>query len=162
MGKCLVCGGGIPQGSNNCPGCGVVVGAGDSNAETVASTRPSLDDEVGTGRPSREEIQAGFQQNQSNFQGQNSSFQQPMQHSAIPTHLVKAILTTLFCCLPLGIASIVFASQVNTKELQGDIAGAQEASNKADSFANWGIGLGVIGSVINAVLQVAAVGMSGY
>ncbi len=162
MGKCLVCGGSIPQGSNNCPGCGVVVGAGASNAETVASTRPSLDDAVGTGRPSRDEIQAGFQQSQSNYQNPNSGFQQPMQHSAIPTHLVKAILTTLFCCLPFGIASIVFASQVNTKELQGDIGGAHESSNKADSFANWGIGLGVIGTIINIVLQVAAVGVSGY
>ena len=32
-----------------------------------------------------------------------------------PNHLVWAILSTLFCCLPLGIASIVFAAQVNSK-----------------------------------------------
>jgi hypothetical protein len=28
----------------------------------------------------------------------------------IPNHLVWAILATLFCCLPLGIVSIVYAA----------------------------------------------------
>lgn len=45
-----------------------------------------------------------------------------------PNHLVWAILSTLFCCLPLGIASIVFAAQVNGKHAAGDVAGAQESS----------------------------------
>ena len=44
-----------------------------------------------------------------------------------------AILSTLFCCLPLGIASIVFAAQVNSKYAAGDIAGAQDSSEKAAS-----------------------------
>ena len=48
----------------------------------------------------------------------------------VPNHLVWAILSTLFCCLPLGIVSIVFAAQVNGKLAVGDMAGAQEASDK--------------------------------
>jgi len=168
MEKCLICGGTIPQGSNNCPGCGVVVSTGTSAAATVTSTRPSLD-EAATGRPSQDEIQAGFQQ-ASSFQRQDTGFQrqdtgfqqQTLTHSHIDTHLVKSILTTLFCCLPLGITSIVFASQVNSKELHGDIAGAQEASRKADAFANWGIGIGVITTALNILLQIAAAGLSGY
>ncbi|GAB3065582.1 CD225/dispanin family protein [Stenotrophomonas tumulicola] len=55
----------------------------------------------------------------------------------IPNHLVWSILTTLFCCLPLGIVSIVFAAQVNGKVAAGDIAGAREASDKAKKFAMW-------------------------
>ena len=39
-------------------------------------------------------------------------------------YLVWAILTTLFCCLPLGIVSIVFAAQVDGKLASGDYAGA--------------------------------------
>ncbi len=39
-----------------------------------------------------------------------------------PNYLVWAILCTIFCCLPLGIASIVFAAQVNGKYAGGDIA----------------------------------------
>ena len=55
----------------------------------------------------------------------------------IPNHLVWAILSTLFCCLPAGIVSIVYAAQVNGKLAAGDIAGAQESSEKAKKWAIW-------------------------
>ena len=58
-------------------------------------------------------------------------------------NLVWAILSTVFCCLPLGIASIVFAAQVDSKWNQGDYAGAQEASEKAKRFAMISAGVGV-------------------
>lgn len=54
-----------------------------------------------------------------------------------PNYLVWAILSTVLCCLPLGIASIVFAAQVNSKWAMGDIAGAQASSEKAKKFAIW-------------------------
>ena len=50
-------------------------------------------------------------------------------------YLVWAILTTIFCCLPLGVASIVFSSQVNSKWAIGDAQGALKASNNARNFA---------------------------
>jgi hypothetical protein len=53
----------------------------------------------------------------------------------IPNHLVWSILATLFCCLPLGIVSIVYASQVDGRRLAGDIAGARELSHKAKMWA---------------------------
>jgi predicted secreted protein len=52
-------------------------------------------------------------------------------------YLVWAILTTIFCCLPLGVVSIVFSTQVNSKWALGDVAGAQDASAKARKFAIW-------------------------
>ena len=54
-----------------------------------------------------------------------------------PNYLVWAILSTVLCCLPLGIASIVFSTQVNSKWAMGDTAGALEASRKAKQFAIW-------------------------
>jgi hypothetical protein len=54
-----------------------------------------------------------------------------------PNHLVWAILSTVLCCLPLGVASIVYSTQVNSKFAMGDLAGAQEASRKAKQFAIW-------------------------
>ncbi len=45
----------------------------------------------------------------------------------IPNYLVFAILTTVFCCLPAGVVSIVYAAQVNSKVAMGDIAGAMAA-----------------------------------
>ncbi|RKT07219.1 interferon-induced transmembrane protein [Streptomyces sp. 3211.6] len=47
------------------------------------------------------------------------------------SYLTPAILVTLFCFLPTGIAAIVFASQVQSKWTVGDFAGAAEASRKA-------------------------------
>lgn len=55
--------------------------------------------------------------------------------AAIPTYLVQSILVTLFCCLPFGIVSIVYATQVSSKLASGDIAGAQLASSNAKRWA---------------------------
>jgi uncharacterized membrane protein YvbJ len=60
------------------------------------------------------------------------------------SYLIWSILATLFCCLPLGIVSIVFASQVDSRYYMGDVAGATDASNKARTWA-------VISAVIGAV-----------
>ncbi|MDQ6935373.1 MAG: CD225/dispanin family protein [Actinomycetota bacterium] len=72
-----------------------------------------------------------------------------------PNHLVWAILSTLFCCLPLGIASIVFAAQVNGKWAAGDAAGAQDSSKKARQFALWGTIIGVVLVVLYGILLAA-------
>ncbi len=69
----------------------------------------------------------------------------------VPNYLVWAILVTLFCFLPTGIAAIVYASQVNTKLSAGDVAGAREASDKAKM---WTIISAVIG-VLLAVIVIA-------
>ena len=54
-----------------------------------------------------------------------------------PNYLVWAILSTVLCFLPLGVVSIVFSTQVNSKWALGDVAGAQIASEKAKKFAMW-------------------------
>ena len=73
-----------------------------------------------------------------------------------PNYLVWAILSTIFCCLPLGIASIVFAAQVNGKYAAGDVAGAQESSRKAKQFAIWSAVVGVVIGALYAIAVVAA------
>ncbi|MDR1853072.1 MAG: CD225/dispanin family protein [Propionibacteriaceae bacterium] len=50
-------------------------------------------------------------------------------------YLVWSIVVTLLCCLPLGVASIIFAAQVNSKWNTGDYAGAKDSSDKARLFA---------------------------
>ena len=57
----------------------------------------------------------------------------------VSNNLVWAILSTLFCCLPLGIVSIVFAAQVNTKLAAGDVAGARESADKAKKWAIYSV-----------------------
>ena len=74
----------------------------------------------------------------------------------VETHLAKAIIVTLLCCLPLGIVSIVHAASVNGKLQAGDLEGAKIASEKADSWANWAIGLGLAFGVIYFFIMIAA------
>ncbi len=63
----------------------------------------------------------------------------------VPNYLVQAILVTIFCCVPFGIVSIVYAAQVNGKVAAGDYAGAIATSNKAKTWAwvSLGVGLGI-------------------
>ncbi len=60
-----------------------------------------------------------------------------------PNYLIPAILVTLFCCLPGGVAGIIFATQVNSKYAAGDVAGAMEASKKAKTWTMIGAGVGI-------------------
>jgi hypothetical protein len=77
----------------------------------------------------------------------------------VPNYLVPAIIS-IFCCWPLAIPAIIFATQVNGKVAAGDIAGAQEASKKAKMFAFIAIGLGLVGILIYVIMLVLGVGLS--
>ena len=66
------------------------------------------------------------------------------QRPEIPSYLAQAILVTIFCCLPFGIVSIVYAAQVNGKVAAGDIAGARDASEKAKTWAWVALGFGLL------------------
>ncbi|NLA68668.1 MAG: CD225/dispanin family protein [Gammaproteobacteria bacterium] len=61
-----------------------------------------------------------------------------------PNHLVWAILATLLCCLPTGIAAIVFAAQVDGKYASGDYAGALRSSANAKTWSWVSLGLGLV------------------
>ena len=75
-------------------------------------------------------------------------------------YLIPAILATLFCCLPVGVVSIIFATQVNSKLASGDTAGAAEASRKAKMFMFIAVGAGLLVWVICIVLWVFVFGMA--
>ena len=62
--------------------------------------------------------------------------------------LVEAILVTLLCCLPFGVAGIIFASQVNTKVQAGDMAGAEKARAEAAKWTKIGFFCGIAVIVI--------------
>ena len=64
------------------------------------------------------------------------------------SNLVPAILVTLFCCLPFGIASIIFASQVDGKYAAGDYAGAEESAAKSKKWMWWALGVGLVGTLL--------------
>lgn len=95
-------------------------------------------------------------QPQPNYQ-QRPQYQQPYQpqQQNMPkpdNNMVWAILTTLFCCLPLGIVSIVNASKVNGLYNSGDYNGAVEAANSAKKYATYSAICGGVVFVIYFIL----------
>jgi interferon-induced transmembrane protein len=74
-------------------------------------------------------------------------------------NLVWAILVTVFCCLPLGIVSIVKATQVSGLWAQGQYAEAQKAADDAKKWAMWGAIIGAVGIVL-WLIYYFAVGMN--
>ena len=74
-------------------------------------------------------------------------------------YLVWAILSTILCCLPLGVASIVFSSQVSSKWAIGDYAGALDSSNKAKQFALWSAIAYVIVMVVVVIIYIIFFGV---
>ena len=71
----------------------------------------------------------------SSFPPPQTGYGGPGAGGQVPNYLVWAILTTIFCCLPAGIVSIVYAAQVNSKLAVGDYAGAQQSSKNARQWA---------------------------
>ena len=58
-----------------------------------------------------------------------------------PNYLALAIITTLICCQIFG---IIYATQVNTKYVSGDYAGAERASKNAKNWSLAAIALGLL------------------
>ena len=67
-------------------------------------------------------------------------FREPMP----PTYMVWAVIATVFCCLPLGVAAIFFAAQVSTKYYARDFDGARKSSERAEIW--------IIASIVTGVL----------
>ena len=65
-------------------------------------------------------------------------------------NLVWAIVSTVLCCWPLGIVSIIKSTKVNSLWTQGDFTGAQKS---ADDAKKWAI-YSAVGAVIFWVLYI--------
>ena len=70
------------------------------------------------------------------------------QGSKPDNNMLWAILSTLFCCLPLGIVAIINAAKVDGLYRSGDYSGAQEAAANAKKYAQYGLVIGIIWIVI--------------
>ena len=79
--------------------------------------------------------------------------------ATVPNNMVLAIIS-IFCCWPLAIPAIIFASQVNQKIAAGDVAGAEDASKKAKTFSYIAFGLGALWVVFVIIYVVFVVGIA--
>lgn len=99
------------------------------------------------GQPGNGYSQPGNGYNQPNYN-------QPGEQIKSTPYLIFSILTTICCCLPLGIVGIVYASKIDSLQRMGDYEGARDAAKKAKIF----IIVGVIGGLLASV-GIGAFGM---
>ena len=60
------------------------------------------------------------------------------------TWMAESILVTVFCCLPFGIAGIVFASKVSSLYAAGNYEAALQASKDAGKWTKIGFIVGLV------------------
>ena len=92
----------------------------------------------------------------------------PLQPSSTPSGpspknwLVESILVTLLCCFIPGIVAIVFATQVNTKWVNGDLEGARKASRDAGLWTKISFFLGIAFWFVIILLSFFGMGLGAY
>lgn len=108
------------------------------------------------------EPQMAYEQQPSyNTQPQQQQSSRPQPTGPKPkNYLVLAILSTILCCLPFGIVSIIFSAKVDNYWNAGNYIEAEQASRKAKG---WMLAA-VITSLVFIILYVVliAIGVSAY
>jgi len=64
------------------------------------------------------------------------------------SYLALAIISTILCCLPTGIVSIIYATKVNSLYEDGNYNEAIKASKNAKTWGLVSIGIAVLGWVL--------------
>jgi RsiW-degrading membrane proteinase PrsW (M82 family) len=100
--------------------------------------------------------QPGWQGQQPQWQGQQPGWQgQPAGYPGgrePDNYLVWAILSTVLCCLPFGIVSIVYSTKVSGLWASGQYGEAQAAANNAKKWAIISAIVGAVVAVISLIL----------
>ncbi len=73
------------------------------------------------------------------------------------TYLVWAILVTIFCCLPFGIVSIVYAAKVESAYARKEYEEAERVSKQARNWMLAGLISGVVIGILYFVLVFAGI-----
>lgn len=80
----------------------------------------------------------------------------------VPNYLVQSILVTVLCCLPFGIAAIVYSAQANSKAAAGDHGGAMAAARSAKTWCWAALGTGLAVSTLWLLVVLTSASGSGY
>lgn len=64
------------------------------------------------------------------------------------SYLALAIISTILCCLPLGIVSIIYSTKVNSLYEDGKYDEAERASKNAKTWGLVSIGVALLGLIL--------------
>lgn len=137
---------GMPQweAAQNVPEVSVIFNAPGGRPTPPPTTQQSNQDNWNQPNPGNNQGNWGNNMNQNNNTGKPQNF------------LWLAICTTLLCCLPCGIVSIVYASKVDGAWTQGNYVGAKEYSDKAKLWGIISAGVGFLANIIVFIIALAA------
>jgi len=68
--------------------------------------------------------------------------------------IIASVLSVMFCCLPHGLISLIFALQVNSKAAAGDYQGAVNAAKQAKTWAIVSIVVSLVWLVVALIFGV--------
>ena len=88
--------------------------------------------------------QSGNYNQYGNYNQSTNPYQGPVEMINTTPYLVFAILTTVCCCIPLGIPAIVFASKTSTAQQMGRMDEARDCAKKAKIFTIIAAAVGVL------------------
>ena len=188
--KCKFCGNDLPEESKFCPSCGASVEPEEKQEQSEQSAEakqqenqnpyeygvPGTDNGSAAQNENPYQYGSAEQNNENPYQygstGQNPSadysanngtYGQPQKPINGTTYLIFAIISTLLCCLPLGIVAIVYACKINSLQRNGDYAGAQNAAKKAKMFTIIGTVAALVVSIFYIIFAVViGIGSSGF
>src|SRR6202165_3139084 len=79
--------------------------------------------------------------------------------ATVPNYLVPAIIS-IFCCWPLAIPAIIFATKVNGQVVGGDIAGDEDSSTQGEMLSYISLGLGILEILVAIIYVVFVIGIA--
>lgn len=179
--KCVKCFQEIPDGSKFCPLCGgeqpesAAASSVNTAAENTAEENTAAPQQDYQTNESAQQTYQSYESAQQTYQSYGSAPQQDYQSyqtysqpekpiNWVP-YLVLSIITTLCCCLPFGIAGIVFSAKINGAMNAGDYEGAKKAAKMAKIWIIVSAALGLVVEIIYILLVVvgiAGAGTAGY
>jgi Interferon-induced transmembrane protein len=84
----------------------------------------------------------------------------PPAGNSLALAIVATVISVIFCCLPHGVVSLIFALQVDKKAKAGDVVGAINAAKQAKMWAIISLVvsivflvIGIVFGILNAVLS---------
>ena len=158
--RCINCYQDIPDGSKFCPHCGAQqpVSGNQAGTDTYQNTQYS-DADSGQQNAQYSDPNGAQYSGQQNTQynTQNSTQYQYAQYNHeepvnwIP-YLILSIISTVCCCIPVGIVAIFYTVKINTAVSSGDAESARHAANMAKI---WIIVAVVVGIVVDLIAYFA-------
>ena len=120
MAFCGNCGTQVNDGVAFCPKCGQAINATPNAQQQTVSAQPGT-----------------------------QAYQQPQQQPMKPdSHMILAILSTIFCCLFTGVYAIILANKVDKLYYAGQYNEAEKAANGAKTWSIVGAVLAFVGWLI--------------